>query len=177
MPKSVRTPFFRWPFGQHLENVRVRNILRLTAQQPQAKITKLSLEHYFLVQESSIDQLEIPILNDNVFEGNETFSIAIGNEQGDIDLGVTRTAIVTIEDEDVADSNALVFEQDSYSILENQSDANIRIRSFGQYQYPTATVDFSTSEDSAGTEDYTNISLTVEFLPGETYKDVKYSYR
>lgn len=62
--------------------------------------------------------LNIPILNDKIVEGSETFTVVLGNPQGDAVLGTNSTATVTITDNDSQFRFAVL----STNVLENTPD-------------------------------------------------------
>lgn len=114
----------------------------------------------------------IPIEDDAVAEGSESFSIAVGNEQG-ANLGLLRTAIVTILDDDVSDTNALAFSQAEYSVSENQEEANITVVRTGSGQ-GAASIDYATvlGNTAQRGSDYTAASGTLTFAAGEISKEI-----
>ncbi|ELS05170.1 Calx-beta domain-containing protein [Xenococcus sp. PCC 7305] len=71
-------------------------------------------------------EITVDIIDDSIFETDESFSLAIGNPTGAV-LGDIRTAIVTIEDDDVISENTLAFSQAEYSISEAENIATITI--------------------------------------------------
>ena len=114
--------------------------------------------------------VSIPIEDDSLAEGNETFSIAVGNEQG-ANLGVPRTAIVTILDDDTAEGNTLAFSQAEFSVGENATEAKIDVIRTGSSQEQVA-VDYETvlGNTAKPGSDYTATSGTLTFAAGETTK-------
>jgi glucose/arabinose dehydrogenase len=117
----------------------------------------------------TIKEIAVPILDDSTSEIDETFSIAIGNSIG-ADLGATRTAIVTILDNDTTELNTLAFSQAEYSFSEQESQATITVNRTGD-DNETVSVDYGSKNDYARADsDYTAVSGTLVFEPGETSK-------
>lgn len=117
----------------------------------------------------------IPILEDLLVEGDKTFNIAIGEAEG-AELGVPRTAVITIEDNDVSSAPGINFSQSTFLIDENAGEATITITREGKTD-DEATVNFATTDDYAKADsieyaDYLATSKTVTFAPGETSKTV-----
>lgn len=114
-------------------------------------------------------EIVVPILDDTIPETDETFSIAIGNSVG-AELGGIRTAIVTIADNDETDLNTISFSQGEYNLGEEQGEASITLTRTGDTNQ-TVSVDYSTEDDYARSgADYTRVSGTLTFGPGETNK-------
>jgi hypothetical protein len=114
-------------------------------------------------------EVVVPIIDDSVSEIDETFSIAIGNSIG-ADLGSTRTAIVTIVDNDTTEQNTLAFSQAEYSFSEEENEATITVTRTGN-DNETVSVDYASKNDYAKADsDYTAVSGSLVFEPGETSK-------
>ncbi len=119
--------------------------------------------------EETIVEITVSILDDSFPETDESFSLAIGNPTGAV-LGGIRTAIITIEDNDVIGEDTLAFSQAEYSIEEAENTAKITVVRNGNTN-KTVSVDYATSDDSARAGlDYTAVSGTLTFAPGETTK-------
>ncbi|MEM9274720.1 MAG: Calx-beta domain-containing protein [Cyanobacteria bacterium P01_F01_bin.143] len=114
-------------------------------------------------------EITVTIVDDNIFETAESFSLAIGNPTGAI-LGDIRTATIIIEDNDVIGENTVTFSQEEYSVLEADDAATITVVRTGNVNQ-TVSVDYNTSDDSARAGlDYTAVSGTLTFAPGQTTK-------
>ncbi|MEM9275253.1 MAG: Calx-beta domain-containing protein [Cyanobacteria bacterium P01_F01_bin.143] len=112
-------------------------------------------------------EITVDIIDDNFFETDETFNLLIGNSIG-ASLGDIRTALITIEDDDIVSGNTLTFSQAEYSISEEENTATITVVRTGSSN-KTASVDYTTSNDSAREEkDYRSVSGTLTFTPGQT---------
>ena len=107
----------------------------------------------------------IPILNDGLVEGTETFNFAMDATTG-ASLGISRTATITIVDDDAAPS--IDFAQPNFNVNENEGTATITLRRSGNTSSPSSvTVTTSNGTAQAGA-DYTAASGTVTFAIGET---------
>ena len=117
----------------------------------------------------STKSFPISIVNDQSGEGSETFAVGIQNP-GSGSLGVPRTVLVTIIDDD--SSPTISMADVAVSVAESTSTANITLqRSGGANQ--VATVNFATSNGNAlAGSDYTAASGTVTFAVGEVTKTI-----
>jgi glucose/arabinose dehydrogenase len=105
--------------------------------------------------------VRIPVLNDNLVEGNETFGFVIESPSG-ADLGTQRTAVVTILDDD---NPALTV--NNIQVNENAGNAVLTLtRGSG---VGTASVQYATANGTAiAGSDYTSRTGTVSFAAGQT---------
>ena len=117
----------------------------------------------------TVQEIIVDILDDSIFEADESFSLAIGNPTGAV-LGNIRTAIITIEDNDLTGEDTLAFSQAEYSISEAANTATITVVRTGNTNQ-TVSVDYKTGDDYARAGlDYTAVSGTLTFAPDETTK-------
>lgn len=109
--------------------------------------------------------IRIPILNDSVVEGNETFSFVVESPTG-ADLGTQRTAVVTILDDD---NPALTV--NDIRVSENAGNAVLTLtRGSG---VGTASVQYTTANGTATAgSDYTSRTGTVTFAAGVTSQTI-----
>lgn len=113
--------------------------------------------------------ITIPIINDTIVEGNETFGLRISNPQGGVQLGATTNETVTIVDNDFP--GTVQFSSATYSGTEG-SNAVIKITrtggaASGQFVY------FQMLPVSATPGlDYTNMTGYITFAAGETNKTI-----
>ena len=117
--------------------------------------------------------ISIPIVNDRVFEGPETFTVTINS----LNTRVTsiETTVTIIDDETLPEVNFL----DSTPTV-NESDGTLRIRAqLNHTSTQAASVNYSTSNGSAtgslliGTGDYiTQSDQPLNFSIGATYADI-----
>jgi glucose/arabinose dehydrogenase len=112
----------------------------------------------------------IAILNDTLIEGNETINLTLSNPTGGATLGSPNTAVLTIQDDDVAHPGTLQFSNATYAITENGGLATITVTRTGGSD-GSVTVNYATSNGSATAgADYTAASGTLTFANGEITK-------
>lgn len=111
----------------------------------------------------------IPILDDTLAEGDETFLVNLISPTGDVELTAPITATVTI----VENEPGVRFSQRTYSVAEgtqqNESTAFITVERVGPADTPF-TVRFSTANGTATEEDYQPVTQELAFAAGETSK-------
>ncbi|MEP0915836.1 PA14 domain-containing protein [Leptolyngbya sp. DQ-M1] len=109
----------------------------------------------------------IPILNDNIEEGSESFGFGLGETSGAA-LGINRTSLITIIDNDAPTSytfSAAVFNEN-----ENAGTATITVQRSGSTS-TAGSISYATSNGTATAgSDYTATAGTLSFAPGETSK-------
>jgi uncharacterized repeat protein (TIGR01451 family) len=107
----------------------------------------------------------IPITNDTVYEGDETFNLVLSNPTNGSILGSPDTAEVNITDNDAPP--VIVFSSDAYSISESTGSVIITANISGLRQN-NATVNYATSDGSATSgSDYTAASDSLTFSPSD----------
>ena len=117
----------------------------------------------------AIAAITVPILDDAVFEGDEIFSMTLGNVQGAALLGAPSIASITILDDDpqptAGELNYLV---SSVDVLEGAGSATLTVvRSGGSLGQ--VSVDFVTiGGTAAAVDDYDHTTGTVIFDDGQT---------
>jgi hypothetical protein len=123
----------------------------------------------FAANESS-KTIAIPITPDLNLEPNETFTVTLGNPGGGGSLGTSKTATVTIANDDVA--GTLQVAATTVSVAENAGRASVTvIRTVGSAG--SVSVNYSTSNGTAlAGMDYTATAGTLVFGPGETSQTI-----
>ena len=117
----------------------------------------------------TVSEITVSLVDDSFSETDESFSLAIGNPTEAV-LGNIRTAIITIEDNDAIGEDTLAFSQAEYTISEAENTATITVVRTGNTDQ-TVSVDYETGDDYAKAGfDYTAVSGTLTFAPGETIK-------
>ena len=116
--------------------------------------------------------VQIPITDDNVYETNETFNVALSSPTGGAQLGVQTSAVVTIVDNDSPPTLAI----DSVSHNEGNSGNTsyvFTVTKTGATVF-NATVNFATVDGTATVADgdYDSTSGTLTFLPGDVTKTI-----
>ncbi len=108
----------------------------------------------------------IPILEDTLVEGDETFSVALFGPSAGAQLASPSNAIVTIVDND----SSLSFSSTNYVVDESGSSVIITVTRTNT-SLGTVSVNFSTSSGTAlAGSDYSSTNGTLTFLDGETVK-------
>ena len=120
--------------------------------------------------------VRILIEDDNIFEGEERFSFAIGDPFGGAELGALRSANILIEDNDVLGDSNIRFSQSEFLIDEDAGEAIITVVRSGEID-KEISVNFLTQDNFAKANsiypDYIPVSETLTFLPGEISKEIK----
>ncbi|NJM48338.1 MAG: hypothetical protein HC860_20980 [Alkalinema sp. RU_4_3] len=112
--------------------------------------------------------IEIPIVDNALSENTESFSIGIQAIDGNIPLGISRTGLITIIDDDAPAS--FTFKQANYQVNENSGLATITVDRTGNTLGPSS-VTYSTSNGTAiAGADYTTVTGIINFAPGEITK-------
>ena len=112
----------------------------------------------------------VPILDDALVEGDETFNLTLSAPGGGAVLGAQTTAIATITDNDVAQvAGSVSFSGGTYSVGEAGGSVTITVnRAGGSAPF---SVDYATSNGTATAgSDYTAASGTLSFGTGENSK-------
>ena len=109
-----------------------------------------------------------PILDDATFEGDEDFSLSLGNAGGGAALGVPAAATVTIGDNDAPPpAGTLQFDSSAYSAVEGSSVQITITRSGGSTG--DVSVDYQIEAGSATSgSDFEPTSGSIAFADGET---------
>jgi Calx-beta domain len=120
--------------------------------------------------------ISIPITNDSVVEGNETFTVTLSNPSAGAALGTPSSATVTIVDDD-GGGNTVQFNPTSYATSETPGGSTVTLTiTATRFGNPTTTISvhYDTRNGSAtvGTGDYVAAAGTVTFGPGETQKTI-----
>jgi hypothetical protein len=109
--------------------------------------------------------ISIPILDDTLYDPDETFTVTLTNPQG-VNLGTTASATVTIAE------NAIKFTSASYGVTQKAGTATLTVVRTGETD-GQVTVHYATSDGTAiaGTN-YTAASGDLTFAPGVSSQDV-----
>jgi hypothetical protein len=112
----------------------------------------------------------IPIINDTLAEGDETFTLILSTPTGAA-LGSLGTATVTIEDNDAAPGSQARFSQPKYVVLESAGSVAVtvnRVDSGGGFG-TSASVTYATQSGTAlTTSDFTTKSGTLAWAAGDS---------
>ncbi|MBL9174260.1 MAG: alpha/beta fold hydrolase [Verrucomicrobiales bacterium] len=115
--------------------------------------------------------ISIPILNDGIREANKSFRVSLSNSIGATLGGQSKTS-VTIQDND----QGFLFVTNSYILAEDVGRARIEVLRGTDATQETASVEVATVNGSAlDGLDFTGMTNTVTFSPGEQVKRVEVS--
>jgi subtilisin family serine protease len=111
----------------------------------------------------------VTILNDTLFEGDESFDLTLFNPTGGAEIGLQFMATATITDDDPqAQSGSLEFAVASYNISEAGAVVSLTVNRSGGID-GAVSVDVATVDGSAAeTQDYTAANATLNFADGQT---------
>jgi uncharacterized repeat protein (TIGR01451 family) len=113
----------------------------------------------------------VPIIDDTLFEGNETFTVTISNPGGGAALGATTSATVTVIDNDAAPTLAI------NNVTQAEGNAGttnfvFTVTLTGSTAL-TTNVNYATADGTATAgSDYTATSGTLTFAPGVTTQTI-----
>jgi hypothetical protein len=112
--------------------------------------------------------VNIPIVNDPVYEQNETINLTLTTPTGGATLGNQTTAILTVISDDAPQQGILAFSQPTYSINEDgTTTTQVTVtRTGGSTGAVSATINLING--TASSSDYTNTPITVNFADGDT---------
>lgn len=113
--------------------------------------------------------ITVTILNDEIVESTEYFTLKLGSPTGGVPLGTRMSTVMWITDNETG----FGFPSSSCTFPENASEAILTITHQGDFAGVT-TVDFNTvNATAAAGADYTAVSGTLAFSPGETRKEIR----
>ncbi len=112
----------------------------------------------------TLAQFSVPITNDVIYEGNETFGLSL-TDPVSATLGTPITTQVTIVDDDPAP--IVQFSGAPYSASESAGSAPITITLDRVSVFTVTAILSSTNDTAIAPADYTPISQVVSFAPGE----------
>ena len=113
----------------------------------------------------------IPILDDTIFEPNETINLTLSDPTNDATIGEQNTATLTIIEDD--EPGVLSFSRSNFSVNEDGTNViTVRInRTNGTDGEVAVTLNLNDGTANA-TEDYDNTPITVNFGHGESSKNI-----
>ena len=121
----------------------------------------------------------VPINDDTIFEGNETFTVTLSDPTGGATVGTTNQTVVTIVENEVFTPGVFSLESATAEVVEADSEGNAgRLTLTVNREGGTdgqVTVDFETSASGDATEgsDFTPISGTLTFEEGQNTKTIE----
>ena len=121
----------------------------------------------------------VPILDDTIFEGNETFTVTLSDPTGGATVGTTNQTVVTIVEDEVFTPGVFSLESATAEIVEADSEGNagkltLTVNREGGTD-SQVTVDFTTvaSGDATADVDFTTTSGTLTFDDGQASKTIE----
>ena len=110
----------------------------------------------------------VPVIDDSVYEGDESLLVSLSNPGGGASLGTPSSATLTITDNDpVPPAGTLKFTQAAYTVSESGPALAVAVTRAGG-SFGAVTVDYSTTDGSAAAgNDYTATSGTLTFVDGD----------
>jgi hypothetical protein len=116
----------------------------------------------------TVKQVNVPILNDALPEGDETVNLRLTHPVG-AQLGVPNTAMLTIKDANPYQPSVFRFSSPTYAYFENSAFASIMV--VRNANAGPGSVHYATSPRTiSGRRNYQDVSGTLTFAPGETAK-------
>jgi hypothetical protein len=111
----------------------------------------------------------VAILDDAIYEGDETFNVNLSNVTGGASLGTQTSSVVTITENDpVPPAGSLQFSGAAYSVIEDGLTVTLTVTRSGG-SFGAISVDYNTADDSATAgSDYTAKAGTLNFSDGDT---------
>jgi len=111
--------------------------------------------------------LVVPILEDTVYEGNETFTLTLSNATGGAAIGTPAGSVLTITDNDAPPpSGSLQFGSATYTVREDGVTVNVTVTRSGG-SFGAVTVDYASGNGSAAAgSDYSATLGTLSFADG-----------
>ena len=125
----------------------------------------------WLAGDVTVKSIVVPILNDTIAEGPETFAVVLSTPSAGISISGSATATVTITDDDAPPGSKVAFSQPKYVVLENGGAAQLtvnRVDAGGGFG-TSATVRYATQAGTAlATSDFTPVSGTLTWAAGDS---------
>ncbi len=131
--------------------------------------TPVTVSVSFADQDGANKLVDVPILQDVLVEGSETFQVKLVPRSGEATLGTPSEATVTIGDDDAATSaGSLAFASAASTVVESAGQIVLTVtRTAGSAGAVSATLTTADGSAIAG-QDYGAFSTAVSFADGET---------
>ncbi|WP_299982099.1 autotransporter domain-containing protein [uncultured Pseudoteredinibacter sp.] len=133
-----------------------------------ADYTSTSTTVSWAAGEAGNKTVSIPIINDSLFEGDETFQALASNLTGSASFNFDPAMVLTIVEDDVEPGGEFNFSAASYDVNEDAGSATITVRRTGGSN-GDVSVNYATSDDSASaSSDYSSSAGTLNWASGDT---------
>jgi Leucine-rich repeat (LRR) protein len=117
-------------------------------------------------QEDGEQSCTVPILDDEVFESNETFNLTLDNVTGGADIGDPNSAVVTIEDDD-QEAGTLQFSSATYEVNEGDETVTFAVTREGGMDGAVSVDCVSSGGDATPGSDYTAVTEILSWADHE----------
>ncbi|TQV74973.1 hypothetical protein FLL45_08500 [Aliikangiella marina] len=116
--------------------------------------------------------IQIDLVNDSIFESDESFNINLSNPTGNATIGLNQHVVTITDDEPMPPAGVVSFESSTYSVDENSASLVVNIVRTGG-DFGEVSVDVSSVDGTAiAGEDYVGVNQRVNFADGEISKSV-----
>ncbi|TQV89519.1 Calx-beta domain-containing protein [Aliikangiella coralliicola] len=114
----------------------------------------------------------INLVDDEVYESDESFRVTLSNVTGGATLGTSSTTVTILDDEPLPPSGVLGMENASYQVNENDVSFEVTIvRSGGSFGEVSADI-VSRNDSAIAGEDYQGVNQPLTFADGEVTKTI-----
>lgn len=111
--------------------------------------------------------ISVPVLDDAIYEGDESFVVQLSNPQGGAQLGARAAATVTIVENDLPQPGRLQFSMSAYGVVEGEARATIAVTRSGGTD-GVVDVRYATGDGTATAgADYTAASGRLQWASGD----------
>lgn len=116
---------------------------------------------------------KVKIIDDELFEGPEQFTLGLYDPTGGAVLGDTFNTVVNISNNDEGQGQTIGFEQQEYTVKPADGKASLKVTRSGDI-YTYAKIELSTISGTAMADiHYAPVITEAMFLPGETEKKIE----
>ncbi len=110
----------------------------------------------------------VPILNNAVFAGDRTFTVSLTASGGELTLGASATATVTIAEDEIGQPGTVAFSAAAYSVAEGAGTVTLTLTRTGGSDGAVTVLVSATGGTATSGSDYSGLPVTVRFAAGQT---------